>query len=283
MFSLIVTTQGDRNRDFIRLCDSLEQQTYKKFELILIDQTEGDELKAILERYSFKYVQKKIEKSSLSRARNMGLDLVSGDIVAFPDDDCWYPRTLLEDMKGKFDTESAEVICCNAKDPIRNVYLNRTQTKCECVEIHPANSFRYIKSITIFARYTRIRELRYDERFGVGARWGSGEETDYLLQMIYEGARVLFFSKIDVYHPYHDDSDSVSLKKVYTYGVGFGALIEKSVRNRKQYGTLWEYYKTVIRSVGGVVVYLIKRNEKYKIYINRLKGMKEGRKQYHDK
>ena len=32
----------------------------------------------------------------LSRARNAGLRMIAGDIVSFPDDDCWYPPDLLQ-------------------------------------------------------------------------------------------------------------------------------------------------------------------------------------------
>ena len=38
----------------------------------------------------------------LSRARNVGLKAVTGEIIAFPDDDCWYPDGLLQKVVAEF-------------------------------------------------------------------------------------------------------------------------------------------------------------------------------------
>jgi glycosyltransferase involved in cell wall biosynthesis len=40
-----------------------------------------------------------VTQPGLSRARNLGLKAVSAEVVAFPDDDCWYPATLLEQVR----------------------------------------------------------------------------------------------------------------------------------------------------------------------------------------
>ena len=44
----------------------------------------------------------KIKEKGLSLARNIGLNYVKGDIIAFPDDDCEYPPNLLSKVHELF-------------------------------------------------------------------------------------------------------------------------------------------------------------------------------------
>jgi len=79
-------------------------QTYANFELIVVDQNDDDRLVPILKDYKEKFsILHLRSKKGLSRARNVGLRYVSGDIVAFPDDDCWYPPDLLERVANFFE------------------------------------------------------------------------------------------------------------------------------------------------------------------------------------
>ena len=40
----------------------------------------------------------------LSRASNIGLRVARGDIIAIPDDDCWYPKDLLATVAAWFES-----------------------------------------------------------------------------------------------------------------------------------------------------------------------------------
>lgn len=71
----------------------LENQTYKNFEIIIVDQNSHNKIKNIISKFPFvsrnsKYF--KVNFKGLSRARNFGLKHVTGEIICFPDDDCWY-------------------------------------------------------------------------------------------------------------------------------------------------------------------------------------------------
>ena len=94
-FSLIMGTVG-RSRVLHRFLQALADQDYEDLELIVVDQNEDDRLAPILSEYRdrFRLVHLRCPKG-LSRARNLGLKQATGAILAFPDDDCWYPRGLL--------------------------------------------------------------------------------------------------------------------------------------------------------------------------------------------
>jgi len=276
-FSLIVTTQGNRMNEFFRLLESLEEQTYSNFELIVIDQSHGTDVKDACETMGF---QKKIISTksliSLSHARNLGLNVINGDIVAFPDDDCWYPRNLLEQIKSCFDNDSSlDCICCCGYDPDKKRTLSKRISRQDVVNISTINALRYPMSIGIFAKSKS--NIRFDEELGAGTKWGSGEESDYILQLLNQQYIIKFYSKILVYHPYNNDASELQAQKSYRYGQGYGALIKKAT-GRKQRGVLFDYYIVLFRSLGGFILYSLKRDKLSNNYISRIKGMFDGRK-----
>ncbi len=89
MVSVIIPTL---NRDE-PLCTTLEyflnRETYKPFEIIVIDQTERhDEVTSrFLEEMAHRFTHVRVNYTSLTRARNHGVRLAQGDIVVFVDDD----------------------------------------------------------------------------------------------------------------------------------------------------------------------------------------------------
>src|SRR5271156_3083099 len=90
--SLVMCTYG-RTDCIIRLVCSLETQTSSDFELIIVDQNPPGALDAIIARASQKLQVRYVRSEpGLSRARNVGIKHHRGAIVAFPDDDCWYPN-----------------------------------------------------------------------------------------------------------------------------------------------------------------------------------------------
>src|SRR5271166_4064415 len=91
MISLVVVTLN-RVSELERLFASLDKQSYKDFEVILVDQNPDLDIRHLR------------SGRGLSRGRNVGLPFAKGDIICFPDDDCWYPEDLLETVKEWFDS-----------------------------------------------------------------------------------------------------------------------------------------------------------------------------------
>src|SRR5271168_3016732 len=96
-FSLIVATIG-RTEEFGFLLQSLAEQTFRDFELIVVDQNSDDRLIPFLEHWNGTVAGLANTPGSLSaiihlrcapgvsRARNLGLQYCTGEILAFPDD-----------------------------------------------------------------------------------------------------------------------------------------------------------------------------------------------------
>jgi len=94
-FSLILATVG-RTEDVANFLAHIASQSYRSFELIVVDQNQDDRLVAVLEKYAPQFpIQHCKSAIGLSRARNVGLERATGNVIVFPDDDCWYSDDLL--------------------------------------------------------------------------------------------------------------------------------------------------------------------------------------------
>jgi len=210
--SLVMCTIG-RSDDLRRFLDSLCAQTYTNYEIIIVDQNSDDRLIDIVEKYKklvyLKYV--KSELKGLSKNRNIGLQYVEGDIIAFPDDDCVYPRhTLIRVIE----------VFSNAEKRVDSISVRFNRLMGEGKEQSEFNDFVWDKtkkmkiitkynwlrktcSITMFVkRNIQIQVGIFNENLGLGgALIPAGEDYDYALNILDYGYNMYFIPEIAVLHP----------------------------------------------------------------------------------
>lgn len=84
-----------------RCIGSVLQQTYKNFELILIDDGSPDKSGKICDAYAEKDDRIKVTHKSnggVSSARNMGIEMAQGEYIIFVDSDDWLPENALDSL-----------------------------------------------------------------------------------------------------------------------------------------------------------------------------------------
>jgi glycosyltransferase involved in cell wall biosynthesis len=236
--SLIVSTLGERPEDLAALLRSLVPQSHFVSEVIVVDQNrDAGRVPAMLKRFHCNFpIRYTRSERGLSRARNLGLPLATGSLVAFPDDDCVYPDGLLEWVSNFFDTRHRYDILAVGVNDANGVRSGNRWVQDRC-DIHPINALRTTFSSSLFLRSGVALTGKFDVRLGVGSGtpYGSGEETDYVLRLIRDGARARFDRTRHVIHPRRDMfSGNSSVVRARSYGFGTGHILRLHML-----GVLW--------------------------------------------
>lgn len=254
-FSLVLATVG-RTQEITRLLHSLEAQCYRDFELIVVDQNSDDRLVPILSPFAdrFPIIHLRSERG-LSRARNGGLKWISGGVVAFSDDDCWYPEAILAYVHKQF-MGHPEWDGITGRSIDENGAESAFSFGTESGLIDRFSVWQQAISYTIFLRRAVIDKVGpFDETLGLGAGtiFGSGEETDYLVRAIQAGFGIYYLRPLTVHHPHPEETiDRIVLKRTFAYGCGMGRVLSKH-----RY-PMWFTIRALIRPLGGAVLFLSK-------------------------
>jgi glycosyltransferase involved in cell wall biosynthesis/trans-aconitate methyltransferase len=271
-FSLVLATLG-RTAELANFLVHLDRQSHRSFELVVVDQNPDRRLEAVLapfrERFSLLHLK---STPGLSRARNVGLGRISGSVVAFPDDDCWYdPETLAQVSQLFFQHPEWDGVSGGCRTPGgRWDFLDE-----DSGFLDKASVWRRAVSIGVFLRRPVVAKVgEFDERLGCGAASGfaSGEETDYLLRAIEQGSRVYYEPSLLVNHPALDlVYDRVSIEQCYRYGRGTGFVL------RKHRYPAWYAGKMFSRALGGAAISLAQFDlPRARYYCSRLRGRFSG-------
>ncbi len=100
----------------IKCIESIINQTYKKLEIILVDDGSTDNCGIICDAYKLIDSRiKVIHKSNggLSSARNAGLDIATGSLIGFVDSDDYLESTMYEKLKNNMDYYQSDISVCN--------------------------------------------------------------------------------------------------------------------------------------------------------------------------
>ena len=103
MISVIIPTHN-RAGSLIRAVESVRNQEYKDFELIVVSDGSTDETDTVMEEYTEKDRRIKychyMHAQGANHARNVGVMESSGEYIAFlDDDDEWYPNKLTKQLQ----------------------------------------------------------------------------------------------------------------------------------------------------------------------------------------
>jgi glycosyltransferase involved in cell wall biosynthesis len=245
-------------------CESLKLQTYGNYELIIVDQNEGDAVFKIYEKYrqyySIRYIKSAVK--GLSYNRNIGLKQATGDIIAFPDDDCEYQPNTLELAFGAITDKNLDYFIFNSVDK-NNLSMPGYSRKIFYMK--KSKYFSVGVSYTLFIKKKLINGFKFDLRLGCGADFGSGEETDLILFLIKLKAIGYYNGEYYIFHPYKPLRGDVA--RAYNYAEGYGALHRKAFSYYKYYDLIFPYIFSILKNIIGV---LLTAHKKYHWYV--LKG-----------
>lgn len=141
--------------------ESLEKQTYKNFEIILVNDGSTDNSGKLCDEYSKKYSNVRVfhkENGGLSDARNFGVQKSKGEFITFLDPDDYLETYSLELLAGIQEMHDCDIISTRVK-PIElyNIYSNHSVTEED------------FKNVIVMDRNIFLEEAFYDKVATVSA------------------------------------------------------------------------------------------------------------------
>jgi GT2 family glycosyltransferase len=225
--SLVLATLG-RDLEVADFLKSLLLQTYKDFELIIIDQNRDGKIDAFVKPFMncLDVQHVKVDFTGNARARDYGIGLAQGRIIAFPDDDCAYERDVLEKVVAEFERRK------NLSILVAGSYDFSSSRFSIGVNSPKARYFSLFKMMGVeftqfFDRNTIDgRQFHLDHDFGIGSKYSGAEGFELLYRLLRAGSTAFYTPEIKIYHP-DKDHYKLGTGRMLIYSTGIGAYIRK--------------------------------------------------------
>ena len=225
--SLVLATLG-RDLEVLDFLKSLIFQTYQNFELIVIDQNQDGKIDAIMQNFSqcldIKHV--KVDFAGNARARDYGIALAKGQIIAFPDDDCAYDKNVLENVVYEFENrQKLSILVVGSYD------YSATRFSIG-VNSRRARYFSRLNMMgvefTQFFALERVdrEQFHLDHDFGIGSKYSGAEGFELLYRLLRAGNIAFYTPRIKIFHA-NKDLYTLGSARMLKYSTGIGAYIRK--------------------------------------------------------
>jgi GT2 family glycosyltransferase len=201
--SIIVCTR-DRPNDFARLLPTLLDSQRTPLEIIVVDQSSSDATGAVIQDVlklrsttCAPLIYLRSASRGLSRARNEGVRVASGDVCAFTDDDCTVSADWVGWIHATFETSPQVGLAFGtlapiAHDPLENFvpgfepkHLRRTRGPHSLLDSGAGANM-------VIRRDVFERVGAFDEDLGAGSRFRSGEDSDFAYRVARAGYEVVY-------------------------------------------------------------------------------------------
>lgn len=228
-FSIVIPTYN--RADLLSRCiDSIIEQTFSDFEIIIIDNYSNDETKELVEQYKsrdtrIKFIQEH-NNGIIAHSRNVGVKEAVGEYIAFLDSDDWFGRNKLEVV--------FQIICKEHSDLLYHKMFRASSTGIKGVlgkGLRTKNKFEelLIKGNIICNSSVCVRKSVLLTIGGISEdnRLRTAEDADCWLRIAEQGFTIRF---IDISLGYYwvgdnSSSDISTLKqREYLYSIHIGSV-----------------------------------------------------------
>lgn len=229
--SVIVATRnrGDKLPTMLAALARAGTRTTTDWELIVVDNGSDDGTGAVLSdfaaRAAFPVRVIAEPRPGLSRARNRGVAVAVGDVVAFTDDDCLVAEDWLDVIAGAFTDDPAldllggKVVLADPADAPVSLRLfdePRRITDFDILATH-------LIGCNVAVRRQALQTAgTFDERLGAGTRSQSAEDLDLFYRLFRAGHCLRYDPRLRLHHAHgrRADDDLVALRRGYMHGRG---------------------------------------------------------------
>lgn len=203
---------------YLRQCiDSILAQTYRDFELILVDDGSPDNCGAICDEYARRDSRIRVihqENGGLSAARNAGIDIATGEYISFVDSDDVILDTYLEMLLNVALTQQADISVCGMMTFADGTTPNLVS--CQDVSVDAMSGRDACMSI-----------YRMDGRVPVMA-WGKLYRTGLFEGIRYPAGRIHEDDATTPQVLYNADRVAITTAQLYLYRQRAGSIMDRS-------------------------------------------------------
>lgn len=205
--SVIVPT---RNRpDQIAPCvESILANSHSSMELIVVDQSDARDSECALAAFQddvrLRYVA--TGTRGAARARNVGIELSTAELIAFTDDDCRVPTDWVSRIMQLFDNEPTAGVIFGRVDIPKNTQDGEFLASFEPVRRSYEGEFpRGLEPWGISANMAVRRKVlddigAFDPLLGPGSKFKAGEDVDFAIRAIARNWKVVTANEIPLMH-----------------------------------------------------------------------------------
>ena len=198
--------------------ESILNQTYEEFELILVDDGSTDESGAICDKYQTIDSRVKafhIENGGVSRARNYGIQQASGQWIAFADSDDYIESDMYEKLLAVATSTDADIVACgyfnndismDLKYKEQVVYTSQSAIK-ECITDEPGTTMCGAIWNKLFKKSIITDEVRFESHIQMA------EDMLFLIQCIKKSRKIVHYPYCGYHYVMRQDSMVSSFSK----------------------------------------------------------------------
>lgn len=220
---ILISTMNRNSLDFLLPMFSFSH--FSNFTILIINQTTSE--KVLTSDYSNVRVVNSLERG-LSKSRNLAFENAIGKILIIADDDVVYQEGFIGKIiatYNKFPHAAVINFCAiNSDGNLMKNYPSHSKKDLNTFDILNTSSIE----ITLNKSILRQEKIRFDENFGLGAIFETGEEAIFLFDFKKKNKKLLFEPQIIVKHENLTSSDKKSITERYYIQ---GALFTRIFKN----------------------------------------------------
>ncbi|SDA42368.1 glycosyltransferase [Methanobrevibacter millerae] len=292
--SIIIPTHN-RFEQLTQLINSIFNQTYQNFEIILIDDISSDKTNEIYSNYPDKRLKYFLNYENLGMGlnRQKGYNLSTGDYVIFCDDDCYFiDEDYFFDLINIFKDENINIICSESythyEKENKYVYssVNFNDGQIDSIEYLKNFMIKYRKPTSLFPAVFRRKTL-IESQF---KEMTMMNDTSVYLRALMMGGKTFINKKIIGIYRVHGENDTFNhesdfiiknleeKKKIYYYLKENHTIPNVEDWYAKQISITVNHYLKNTDDEKGMdnVLNWVWRNVSYEEYLKYLKKIKES-------
>lgn len=200
-----------------RCIDSILNNTYKNLEIICIDDGSTDESSVILERYAAtdsRIISVIKANEGVSMARNAGLNLATGNFVAFVDSDDWVHPQYFETLASLQRQTDADIVICK--------YISTSKYNPEFSQVDLGNVVVNFVSNTDALKMGQLKRLVWGRlykrntisglQFENGLQWG--EDTVFNISVLSRDLHIALVD-LELYYYFQRETSAMQILSLH--------------------------------------------------------------------